>query len=473
MVFSSTVFLFLFLPVVLTGYFLLPRSWRNAYLLVASLLFYAWGEGFYLLIMLMSIAMNYVGGRLIHALPSRPRKKLALSFVIAMNLLLLGSFKYANFVVDNLNLPLAALGLGQWSLDPVHLPIGISFFTFQAMSYLVDIYRGDAKAQRNPVNTALYIAMFPQLIAGPIVRYQHIHEQINQRKESFELIAGGIALFIVGLGKKVLIANPMGEIADNIFAIPVDHLTFELSWIGAIAYTLQIYFDFSGYSDMAIGLGRIFGFRFLINFDYPYIARSMREFWRRWHISLSSWFRDYLYVPLGGNRNGPWRTCFNLLVVFLLCGLWHGASWNFVIWGLMHGAFLALERSPFGGWMSHRHRVVQHVYVLAVVVFAWVIFRADNLDYALAYWGAMSGFGPNASYLFYPLMYLNVYSLTIAGAGIVGSTPFWPVLREKFRNARPAPALDVAATAFLLAIVALSAMHLAVGTHNPFIYFRF
>lgn len=475
MVFSSAIFLFAFLPLVLTGYYLIPRPLRNAYLLVASLVFYAWGEGFLVLLMLTSVALNYVGGRVIDGCRAQRSRKVALGITLAANLMLLGWFKYANFIADNLNVVLAALGLPTWGLDPVHLPIGISFFTFQAMSYVVDIYRGDARVQRNPVNSALYIALFPQLIAGPIVRYHHIDQQLRDRAHNLDLFAGGVVLFVIGLGKKMLIANPMGEVSDRIFAIPADELTAPVSWIGVVAYTLQIYFDFSGYSDMAIGLGRMFGFQFLINFNYPYISRSMREFWRRWHISLSRWFRDYLYIPLGGNRVSPGRVYGNLLVVFLLVGLWHGASWNFVIWGLIHGAFLAGERTIAGRWVAQCWRPVQHAYVLFVVICAWVFFRAETLDYALAYLAAMFGFGAGDGLRHHAAMYIDPLTLLIGLCGIVGSTPMWPALRRRLADLEPRwrAAVDTAMVGALLLLVFGASLHLAAGTHNPFIYFRF
>lgn len=475
MVFSSAIFLFVFLPLVLTGYYLIPRSLRNAYLLAASLAFYAWGEGFLVLLMLTSVALNYVGGRVIDGCGAQRSRKVALGITLAANLVLLGWFKYANFVADNLNVVLEAVGLPTWGLDPVHLPIGISFFTFQAMSYVVDIYRGDARVQRNPVNSALYIALFPQLIAGPIVRYHHIDQQLRERSHNLDLFAGGVVLFVIGLGKKMLIANPMGEVSDRIFAIPAEELTAPVGWIGAVAYTLQIYFDFSGYSDMAIGLGRMFGFQFLINFNYPYISRSMREFWRRWHISLSRWFRDYLYIPLGGNRVSPGRVYGNLLVVFLLVGLWHGASWNFVIWGLIHGAFLAGERTIAGRWLSQCWRPVQHAYVIFIVVCAWVFFRAEDLDHALAYLAAMFGAGAGDGLLHHAAMYIDPLTLLIGLCGILGSTPMWPALRRRLADLEPRwrAAVDTAMVGALLLLIFGASLHLAAGTHNPFIYFRF
>lgn len=475
MVFSSAIFLFLFLPLVLTGYYLVPRALRNAYLLGASLIFYAWGEGFLVLLMLASIALNYVGGRLIDGCRVQSSKRIALALTLAANLSLLGWFKYANFIADNLNVVLDTLGLPTWGFDSVHLPIGISFFTFQAMSYVVDIYRGDARVQSNPVNSALYIALFPQLIAGPIVRYHHIDQQLRDRSHNIDLFAGGVVLFVIGLGKKMLIANPMGEVSDQVFAVPVEGLTAPVSWIGVVAYTLQIYFDFSGYSDMAIGLGKMIGFQFLINFNYPYISRSMREFWRRWHISLSRWFRDYLYIPLGGNRVSHWHVYFNLLVVFFLVGLWHGASWSFVIWGLIHGAFLAGERTCVGRWVSQCWRPLQHAYVLFVVVCAWVFFRAETLDYALAYLGAMFGFAAGDGLLYHAAMYIDPFTALIALSGVIGSTPIWPALRRRLSELSDGwrAALDTAMIGALLLLILGASLHLAAGTHNPFIYFRF
>ncbi len=471
MVFSSSVFLFLFLPIVLAAYWLTPKAGRNALLLLASLFFYAWGEGFFVAVMLVSLICNYLGGLLIDGLAQPRARKLALTLTIGANLALLGSFKYANFIADNLDHALVALGLAPIALDPVHLPIGISFFTFQAMSYVIDVYRGDAQVQRNPINSALYIALFPQLIAGPIVRYHDIARQLVDRTVKRELFASGVTLFVVGLGKKMLIANPLGAVADSVFALSGPELSPAIAWLGIVCYSFQIYFDFSGYSDMAIGLGRMLGFRFLINFDYPYIARSMREFWRRWHISLSRWFRDYLYLPLGGSRGGPWRTYRNLLLVFLLCGLWHGASWNFVIWGLIHGTFLVLERSPLGSALARAWSPLRHAYVLLVVLLAWVFFRADDLGHALSYLDIMFGGGERTWMQHHLALYFDAeVGFTLAVAAI-GSTPLWPWLRT--RVSERGPAADYALVAALALIVVGAAMHLAVGTHNPFIYFRF
>ncbi len=486
MVFSSAVFLYIFLPVVLTAYFLVPARMRNMLLLVASLFFYAWGEGFYVLIMLASITFNHVFGLLLERYRAAQSRRLILWLAVSVNLAILGCFKYANFLVDNLNLLLTGMDFGTLALDPVHLPIGISFFTFQAISYVVDVYRGTASAQRNLVNSALYISLFPQLIAGPIVRYHHIARQITHRVCNLDGFTSGLTRFCIGLGKKMLLANPLGDVADQVFAVPAGELTFALSWIGISCYALQIYFDFSGYSDMAIGLGRMFGFRFLINFRYPYTALSIREFWRRWHISLSRWFRDYLYVPLGGNRVGARRAGLNLLIVFVLCGLWHGASWNFVIWGLIHGAFLALERTGFGDRLAGLPRIFRRFYLLSVVVFAWVFFRSDTLEYALSYTAAMLGFGDGDNLVYHPGLYWNREVLLVFLTALVAATPILPaMLRKVFL----APGLRlgellqerrllrgmwlagcVGTMVFLLLV---SGMNLAAGTYNPFIYFRF
>ena len=481
MVFSSPIFLFLFLPLVLAFYFAVPKRAKNGVLLGASLLFYAWGETFFVGVMLISIAANYLCGMAIDKNRHTPAARRFLGVGIAANLGLLASFKYANFLVDNLNAGLAGLGMTPVALDPVHLPIGISFFTFQAMSYVVDVYRDDAPVRRNPFHVALYIALFPQLIAGPIVRYRQVAEQIVSRVTSLDDFAYGVRRFVIGLGKKVLIANPLGACADQVFAIPPGDLTTGLAWLGIACYTLQIYFDFSGYSDMAIGLGRMFGFRFLENFNYPYVSRSIREFWRRWHISLSTWFRDYLYIPLGGNKKGGVRTHVNLLLVFFLCGLWHGASWNFVIWGMLHGLFLITERGAFGRLLARTWAPLQHLYVLLVVMVAWVFFRVEALPDALTYTAAMAGFGHGAGTVYHAALYINNEVLACLLAGMIGATPLvswlgrWHARRLEATPAGSAGILAVEGATFcaLLLILIASAASLAAGTYNPFIYFRF
>jgi len=485
MVFSSTIFLFQVLPLTLLAYLLAGRSVRNLVLLVASLIFYAWGENIFVLLMLFSITANYVFGLLI----DRARKdgksgKSALIGALAANLGLLGFFKYANFIVENLNGILARLQLEPVIFPEVHLPIGISFFTFQAMSYVIDVYRGDARVQKNPVNIALYISLFPQLIAGPIVRYHDISSQITRRATGIDDFSYGVRRFIIGLGKKVLVANVLGETADYIFSLPPDRVPVGLAWVGAVSYTLQIYYDFSGYSDMAIGLGRMFGFRFLENFNYPYISRSIREFWRRWHISLSSWFRDYLYISLGGNRKGPARTYLNLVIVFFLCGLWHGASWTFIVWGLYHGLFLVLERTvPVKFLLERLPRPLQHIYTLMVVIIGWVIFRAETFAHALGYLRAMVDFSTPPLYNSQIFLHLNNEFYLVLAIGIIFSAPVYTQIEKRVRGRLPAaPSLSgklaggigsVTGICFFLFVFLYAIANIMRGSYNPFLYFRF
>jgi len=474
-VFSTPVFLFLFLPLTLALYALAPRSWKNPILLLLSLLFYAWGEGFFVGVMLASIGTNYLFGLGVERFRGGGGAKLVLGLGVAANLTLLGVYKYANFIIDSINPLLGAVQLSPVNLDPVHLPIGISFFTFQAMSYLIDVYRREAPARHNPLHVALYIAMFPQLIAGPIVRYSQVAKELVDRRVGLDDFAYGVRRFIIGLGKKALIANPMGATADQIFALSSGDLTSGIAWLGIICYTLQIYFDFSGYSDMAIGLGRMFGFTFPENFNYPYISRSIREFWRRWHISLSSWFRDYLYIPLGGNKKGATRTHMNLLVVFFLCGLWHGASWNFVIWGLLHGAFLVLERGPFGRMLDALPSLMRHLYVVLVVMVAWVFFRIESFPDAVAFLSAMAGMAQGDGQTQHVMLFLDNEVIVTLIAGIIGACPWLPTLgrlRERLSGATDGMLEGVSVVA-LVAVFLVSAMSIAAGTYNPFIYFRF
>jgi alginate O-acetyltransferase complex protein AlgI len=401
-----------------------------------------------------------------------------------VNLGLLVFYKYANFIVENANGMLTVLHLAPIKLSHVDLPIGISFFTFQAMSYVIDVYRRECEVQYNPLNTALYVSLFPQLIAGPIVRYVDVEREINSRRVTTIDLAEGIQRFIIGLGKKVLIANTVASAADQIFAIPSSNLSTSLSWLGVSCYALQIYFDFSGYSDMAIGLGKMLGFHFLENFNYPYISRSIQEFWRRWHISLSTWFRDYLYIPLGGSRVSNSRMYFNLLTVFFLCGLWHGASWNFVIWGLYHGLFLVLERTRFGVYVSSLRRPVQHTYTVLVVLVGWVLFRAETLGYALSYLRAMGGMGAGNTQIYTPAMYLHPELILTILLGIVGSTSLAKdslIMLDRYlvglgrENDVPliSRTYSVAKVFVLLFVLLASSMSLANGTYNPFIYYRF
>ena len=394
MLFTEPTFLFLFLPVLLGLYFLRRphAAYANWLLLIASVIFYAKGGGAFTWLMLASIAFNYwMAIAVDRARASGHARSACSALAIAVNLVVLGVFKYANFFADNVNAVAAAIGAPPLAFPHVLLPIGISFYTFHAISYVVDVYRRDASAQKSPVHAALYLLLFPQLIAGPIIRYRYIADQLEQRVVSLDDFAVGVRRFVIGLGKKVLIANTVAAPADRIFSMPLAELTPAHAWLGIVCYTLQIYFDFSGYSDMAIGLGRMFGFHFPENFRWPYIADTVQEFWRRWHISLSSWFRDYLYVPLGGNRVSPARMYANLVTVFFLCGLWHGASWNFVIWGLFHGTFLVVERLGLAAAIRRLWRPLRHVYLLLVVMIGWVFFRADTLPSAVAFLMAMTG----------------------------------------------------------------------------------
>ncbi len=484
LLFTEPAFLFLFLPLLLGLYFLGGRWWRNLILLAASLAFYAWGEKAYVVVMLGSIAFNYAMGLAIERAHIRRQSTgLMLASAVAGNLLLLAAFKYTNFLVDNLNGLIASLGAAPLEVSKVHLPIGISFFTFQAMSYVIDVHRREVKANANPLEVALYIALFPQLIAGPIVRYKDVAAQILVRTVTREGFAYGIRRFVIGLGKKMVIANALALPADQIFAAPVEQLPFGVAWLGAVCYTLQIYFDFSGYSDMAIGLGHMFGFRFLENFNYPYISRSITEFWRRWHISLSTWFRDYLYIPLGGNRLRASMVYRNLLIVFFLCGLWHGAAWTFVIWGLFHGAFLVVERLGWSRVLDRLPTLARSLYVMLVVIVGWVFFRAETLGQAGSYLTAMAGLGHATGLEYHADMWLNNEVWLALVLGIVGATPIMPwavvkveALIERLparRSGWLAGVGEIAGLIFCGVVLLYCMMLSAAGTYNPFIYFRF
>ncbi|MFN7913825.1 MAG: MBOAT family protein [Vicinamibacterales bacterium] len=480
MLFTEPTFLFLFLPLLLGLYFLtrVHAGYGNGLLLVASVLFYAKGGGGFTWLMLGSITFNYwmaiAVDRARHTSETRARTVLAAA--IAANLLVLGWFKYANFFVENVDGVLKAMGSRGFDAPKVLLPIGISFYTFHAISYVVDVYRRQATAQKSPVHAALYLLLFPQLIAGPIIRYKEIADQLARRVVSLDDFAYGVRRFIIGLGKKVLIANIVAVPADAIFALPPSQLIGPYAWAGIICYTLQIYFDFSGYSDMAIGLGRMFGFRFPENFRWPYVADSIQEFWRRWHISLSSWFRDYLYVPLGGNRVAPWKTYRNLVTVFFLCGLWHGASWNFVIWGLFHGTFLVLERLGLGTLLKRADAATRYVYTWLVVMVGWVFFRAETLPGALSYLQTMFGFGVGEMPPLRLSWYLTPEVRLALLAGLIGATPIVPFLAARAGRLREGwrPLLaEAASTVALVAVFVAALLQVAARTYNPFIYFRF
>jgi alginate O-acetyltransferase complex protein AlgI len=478
MVFSAPPFLFFFLPAVLAVYWTSKARWHNAVLLGSSLAFYAWGERAYVSVLLVSIVLNWACGIAAEAERGRTGTSRALTLGILGNLGLLCAFKYANFIADNLGALSTALGGSPVKLPQVHLPIGISFFAFQGMSYLIDVQRGTVTAQRSLLNLAMYKAFFPQLIAGPIVRYVDVKPQIVERSVSLADFDAGLRRFVIGLGKKMILANAVSRPADEILALPLDQLTGPLAWIAMVAYTLQIYLDFSAYSDMAIGLGRMFGFRFLENFDYPYAASSITAFWRRWHISLSSWFRDYLYIPLGGNRVGTARRYVNLLVVFLLCGLWHGASWNFAIWGLYHGLFLVLERLPFLGWLAPVPKIVRHAYVLLVVVVGWVFFRADSMQAASALLRAMTGLSHPTAIAPGIRLFLDSEVVASMFMGAMASAPLARLLtrwldQTKLRRPTLAPPLELAQSVWLAGVLAYAVMLMAAGSYSPFIYFRF
>jgi alginate O-acetyltransferase complex protein AlgI len=489
LLFTEPTFLFLFLPVLLLLYFAsLTRThgrYGNWLLMVASVIFYAKGGGTFTWLMLSSIAFNYWMAIAVDRRHGTAAARAMLAFALTANLVVLGIFKYANFFTDNVNTLFLALGVRPLVVPRVLLPIGISFFTFHAISYVVDVYRRDATAQKSPVHAALYLLLFPQLIAGPIIRYRDIADQLALRVVTLDDFAYGIRRFVIGLSKKVLVANVVAGPADKIFAMPFEQLSAAHAWLGIVCYTLQIYFDFSGYSDMAIGLGRMFGFRFPENFRWPYIARSIQEFWRRWHISLSTWFRDYLYIPLGGNRVPPATRYRNLVTVFFLCGLWHGASWNFVIWGLWHGVFLVAERlfrssddaagavrtSSIAAWP-----IWPHLYTLMVVMIGWVFFRAETLPGSIAFLEAMAGLSPAQPTPFSVAFYLTPELWLALAAGVIGSTPWVPAAAARLTvtaDPRRVRLVQGLSTVSVLALFGASLLHVAARTYNPFIYFRF
>ncbi len=470
MLFSSSIFIFVFLPEVLFVYYILLRKSRpaqNVFLLLASLFFYAWGEPRFVLIMMLSIFINWIAGLMVDRVRDDKRKTHIVIFGdVFFNLLILFIFKYLTFTLTNLKL----LGLNSINVPVIELPIGISFFTFQAMSYVIDVYRKDGAVQKNILNVGLYISFFPQLIAGPIVRYRTVAEEINFRKENFDDFSTGVFRFIIGLSKKVLIANNMAIIADYAFSTSGENSVL-LAWLGAAAYTFQIYFDFGGYSDMAIGLGLMFGFHFRENFDYPYISMSITEFWRRWHISLGSWFRDYLYIPLGGNRTKSHaRHIFNIFMVWLCTGIWHGANWTFIFWGLMYFVLLIFEK--YSGYdvkdEKGKHHFIKHVYTLFFVVNGWVLFRAENIGKAIEYYKDMY-LNMNGIVSDGFLLYFRQYAWLFAVAAVV-STPLIRKAADRVSNNRAAGL----AGAFILAVLFMVSVSFIVkNSYNPFIYFNF
>ena len=465
MVFSSLTFLFAYLPAVLLSYYIVPRKWRNFVLLLVSLFFYGWGEPVYVLLMILSITFNFILGKLIakYRDSDRAKAKKYLILCIALNLCLLGFFKYWDFFAGNLN----ALGLN--FIHPLYLglPIGISFYTFQTMSYPIDLYRHDTDPQRSPVSFGAYVTMFPQLIAGPIVRYRDIAEQLDHRRESSDQFYSGVLRFMAGLCKKVLLANSAGQVWESINALPADQTSVITAWIGILCFTFQIYFDFSGYSDMAIGLGRMFGFEFLENFNYPYISSTITEFWRRWHMSLSYWFRDYVYISLGGNRRGLKRQLINIMIVWLLTGFWHGASWNFVLWGVLYGIVLLIEKMWLLDILKKLPKWVGHVYTMVIVMIAWVIFAHTDLSAALHYISMM--FGNAASFVNGTTLFYFRNNIVLLIVCALASLPLTQIeggifSREKLRPLFPA---------LVLAGLILCTAFIVDASYNPFLYFRF
>ncbi len=474
MLFTSIVFLYYFLPLLLFLYFISGKKIRNYILLVFSLLFYAWGEPKLVFLMMIMVFVNYTVGILIDKEKSiddnSKKAKIILVIGVIANLAILGYFKYSMFIMESIN----ALLNTTFTVKTVKLPIGISFFTFQAMSYIIDVYRNDGKVQKNLGNLMLYISLFPQLIAGPIVRYSTVDDQIRDRNETVALFESGINRFVIGLGKKILLANNMAVIADKAFNLVANgtEISVAFAWAGILCYTLQIFFDFSGYSDMAIGLGRMFGFEFIENFNYPYIAKSIGEFWRRWHISLGSWFRDYVYIPLGGNRRSPVRNIFNLSVVWFLTGLWHGANWTFVLWGCYFGVFIIIERYILKDLVEKVPDRLRVCITFLLVVLGWVLFRANSLNAAVEYYSILFGFGDN------PLVDSNL-DLFIYEYGIMfliamfATTPFAKNLVTKVFTNKDSTLFMVCEFAFLIGIMYICTTSLVASNFNPFIYFNF
>lgn len=466
MVFSSSMFIFIFLPVVVLVYYISSKEIRNNILLIASLFFYAWGGLSYLKILIVSILVNYLFGILIDKAKDKINlKRCFLLLGIILNLLLLFYYKYYDFFVSNVN----TLFNSSLSIKNIVLPIGISFFTFQGMSYIIDIYRNDAKVNKNIFSVALYIALFPQLVAGPIIKYKDINNQINFRKESIEFFSYGINRFVVGLSKKVIISDILGAMADNIFNLSTTGIDMTTAWIGAICYTFQIYFDFSGYSDMAIGLGYLFGFQFPENFNYPYISKSITEFWRRWHISLSTWFREYLYIPLGGNRKG--NVYFNLFIVFIVTGLWHGSSWSFIVWGLWHGLFMIIERLIRNKmWYKKTPLFIKLFSTMIIIMVGWVLFRASSLKAALEYLAIMVGLIKFNDMTFTYQYFINKKFVFWVMMAIIGSTPIISNVSKRYKNNKLFQLISMIIISILFIV---SMIFIINSTYSPFIYFQF
>lgn len=466
MVFSSLMFMFVFLPLVLLVYYLLPKKFRNLFLLAADLFFYGWGEPVLVFLMVFSIVINYIAGLLIDKQKdNQRRKKTILIISVIIDLGMLAFFKYAGFISENLQIILPFLNIPALEIP---LPIGISFYTFQIMSYTIDVYRGDTEVQHNLVSFGTYVSLFPQLIAGPIVRYSEVDKQLAERHENPEQFAKGIRLFMLGLSKKVLLANTMGLLWDTLREMTGRGAL--ASWVGIIAFTFQIYFDFSGYSDMARGLGNMFGFEFLINFNYPYISKSITEFWRRWHISLGTWFREYVYIPLGGNRKGKVRTVINLLIVWMLTGFWHGASWNFLLWGLYFGIILVIEKLFLLKYLEKAPKFISHIYALLLIMFGWVLFYYSD---DVGGFKALSEFIPTmftGGLISNDALHTVISYLPALLTGAVASTPIIRKIYFKLKDKKGFTAFEIAAVIILLVICTASLVN---NAYNPFLYFKF
>lgn len=464
MVFSSLVFMFAYLPITLLAYYLVPRQGRNIFLFIVNLIFYGWGEPKLVLLMVFNIFFNYAGGWLVDKYRAdAKKKKLFLILTCVLDIGILAVFKYTGMITETLNM-LPFLNIPELQIS---LPIGISFYTFQTMSYVIDVYRDDAPVSKNFINFGTYVALFPQLIAGPIVRYRDVAEQLVNRRETLEMFTRGVKLFMVGLAKKVIIANTMGTLTTNIFAT-TDENGVVGTWVGMIAYTFQIYFDFSGYSDMACGLGNMMGFEFLKNFNYPYIAKSITDFWRRWHISLSTWFKEYVYIPLGGNRKGVKRQILNLLIVWGLTGLWHGAAYNFVLWGLYYGLLLILEKFVLKKYLDRLPSFVQHIYTLFIIIIGWGLFYFTDVGQLGEFMVDLFNFGNGiCGNQAFNLIMNNLPMLIIAA---VASTPLAATLYTRFEHTR---FMWIPETLYCMGVLAVSTASLVNQSYNPFLYFRF
>lgn len=472
MLFSSNIFIFVFLPIVILLYYTLFKfKFKNIFLLIVSLIFYGWGEPKFIIIMIVSIFMNFIFGLIVDKFrQDKTKSKAILTIMIVLNVLILFIFKYLTFTISNINL------YGEYNLKipNITLPIGISFFTFQAISYVVDVYRDDGRVQRNPFNVALYISFFPQLVAGPIVKYSTIDYEINNRNETFEDFSIGVWRFIIGLSKKVLISNSMAVIVDAAFGNVYNGISVSLAWLGAIAYTLQIYYDFSGYSDMAIGLGLMFGFHFDENFNYPYVSKTVSEFWRRWHISLGTWFKEYIYFPLGGSRvKSNDRKIVNLFAVWILTGIWHGANWTFVLWGLMYFLLITVEKFTGFDKRPPKRKWINHIYTLSAVVTGWVLFRSNSISEACIYLKAMIGIGTNNILDNVTFMYIKE-NIVFLVSGIIFSMPVIRYITKKIEKKKVAKILlELISSIIVFTLFLICITYLVKNTYNPFIYFNF